>query len=214
MIDPAVLWSCTTCGACVEECPVDIEHVDTILDMRRNQVLMDSSFPSEAARMLRNIEMQGDPWGIGGGKRLDWTEGLGFEVTVVDDTLPEGTEYLFWVGCAGAFDDRARRTTQSLARLLHRADVSFAVLGRGDMHRRPGPAARQRVPLPGKGGAEHRDAAELGRCEGRGQLRACFNTSLTNTRRWAGTSRSSITPSSSRSSSPLVASNLANSRRR
>ena len=129
VIDPAVLWSCTTCGACVEECPVDIEHVDTILDMRRNQVLMDSSFPSEAAGMLRNIEMQGDPWGIGGGKRLEWAEGIGFEVTIVEDTLPEGTEYLFWVGCAGAFDDRARRTTQSLARLLHRAGVRFAVLG-------------------------------------------------------------------------------------
>jgi Fe-S oxidoreductase len=129
IIDPDVLWSCTTCGACVEQCPVDIEHVDTIVDMRRYEVLMESSFPTEAGLMLRNIENQGDPWGLGGSKRLDWTEGLDFEVPVVDGSVPAETEYLFWVGCAGALDERARKVTQSVARLLNRAQVNFAVLG-------------------------------------------------------------------------------------
>jgi len=129
IIDPDVLWSCTTCGACVEQCPVDIEHVDTIVDMRRYEVLMESSFPTEAGLMLRNVENQGDPWGLGQSKRLDWVEGLDFEVPVVDGTMPTDAEYLFWVGCAGALDERARKTTQAVARLLHRAGVSFAVLG-------------------------------------------------------------------------------------
>jgi Fe-S oxidoreductase len=129
VIDPDVLWSCTTCGACVEECPVDIEHVDAIIDMRRYEVMIESRFPSEAGLMLRNIENRGDPWGLGTSKRLDWTEGLGFEVTVVEGQIPDDVEYLFWVGCAGALDERARKTTQSLARLLHTAGVSFAVLG-------------------------------------------------------------------------------------
>ncbi|HEX6394393.1 MAG TPA: 4Fe-4S dicluster domain-containing protein [Acidimicrobiales bacterium] len=129
VIQDDVLWSCTTCGACVEQCPVDIEHVDTILDMRRYEVLMEARFPSEAGLMLRNIENQGDPWGLGQSHRLDWTEGLDFEVPVVTGTIPEEMEYLFWVGCAGALDERARRTTQSIARLLHRAGVAFGVLG-------------------------------------------------------------------------------------
>ena len=129
VIDPDVLWSCTTCGACVEECPVDIEHVDAIIDMRRYEVLIESRFPSEAGLMLRNIENRGDPWGLGASKRLEWTEGLGFEIPVVADTIPDGIEYLFWVGCAGALDERARRTTQAVARLLHQAGVGFAILG-------------------------------------------------------------------------------------
>ncbi len=129
IIDPDVLWSCTTCGACVEQCPVDIEHVDTIVDMRRYEVLMESSFPTEAGLMLRNIENQGDPWGLGSSKRLEWTEGLGFEVPVVSGSIPAEVEYLFWVGCAGALDERARKVTQSVARLLNRAKVNFAVLG-------------------------------------------------------------------------------------
>ncbi len=127
-----VLWSCTTCGACVEQCPVDIEHVDTIVDMRRYEVLMEARFPTEAGTMLRNIENQGDPWGLGAARRLDWTQGLDFEVPVVSDTIPDDVEYLFWVGCAGALDERARRTTQTIARLLHQAGVAFAVLGPGE----------------------------------------------------------------------------------
>jgi Fe-S oxidoreductase len=129
VITEDVLWACTTCGACVEECPVDIEHVDAIVDMRRYQVLIESRFPAEAALMLRNVENRGDPWGLGAAKRLEWTESLDFEVPVVDGTIPGEVEYLFWVGCAGALDERARKTTQSVARLLHQAGVSFAVLG-------------------------------------------------------------------------------------
>jgi Fe-S oxidoreductase len=127
VIHPDVLWSCTTCGACVEQCPVDIEHVDTIVDMRRYEVLMESRFPSEAGTMLRNIENQGDPWGLGSSKRLDWAEGLG--VRVVNGAIPDDVEYLYWVGCAGALDERARRAPQAIVRLLQAAGVSFAVLG-------------------------------------------------------------------------------------
>jgi Fe-S oxidoreductase len=129
VIEPDVLWSCTTCGACVEQCPVDIEHVDTIVDMRRYEVLMESSFPTEAGTMLRNIENQGDPWGLGSSHRLDWTAALPFEVPVVEGSIPDDVEYLFWVGCAGALDERARKVTQAIARLLHAAGVRFAVLG-------------------------------------------------------------------------------------
>jgi Fe-S oxidoreductase len=128
-IDPDVLWSCLTCGACVEECPVDIEHVDTIVEMRRYEVLMKSRFPSEAGLMLRNIENQGDPWGLGGAKRAEWTEVLDFEVPVISGTIPDDVEYLYWVGCAGALDERARKATQATARMLHRAGVRFAILG-------------------------------------------------------------------------------------
>ena len=124
-----VLWSCTTCGACVEQCPVDIEHVDTIMEMRRYEVLMESRFPGEAGTMLRNVENAGDPWGLGAGQRLAWTEGLDFEVPVVGDRIPDGVEYLYWVGCAAALEDRARKTARAVAGLLHRAGVRFAVLG-------------------------------------------------------------------------------------
>ena len=124
-----MLWSCTTCGACVEQCPVDIEHVDAIVDMRRYEVLMESRFPTEGGLMLRNIENQGDPWGQGGSKRTDWTEVLDFEVPVVSGTIPDDVEYLYWVGCAGALDDRGRKQAQATARMLHRAGVTFAILG-------------------------------------------------------------------------------------
>ncbi|MGH9109588.1 MAG: (Fe-S)-binding protein [Acidimicrobiales bacterium] len=142
-IDPDVLWSCTTCGACVEQCPVDIEHVDAIVDMRRYEVLMESRFPSEAGTMLRNIENQGDPWGLGASKRTEWTRDLDFEVPVVSDTIPDDVEYLYWVGCAGALDERARKQVQATARMLHRVGIRFAILGpkescTGDPARRMG----------------------------------------------------------------------------
>ncbi len=130
VIDPDVLWSCVTCGACVEQCPVDIEHVDHIVDMRRYQVLIESQFPKEAQVMLRNLERAGDPWGRGAKARLEWMAGLPFEVRVLDgDKLPDDVEYLLWVGCAGSLDDRAKRTTRALAELLHQAGVEFMVLG-------------------------------------------------------------------------------------
>ena len=130
VIDPDVLWSCTTCGACVEQCPVDIEHVDHIVDMRRYQVLIESSFPSEAGVMLRNLENKGNPWGAPQNTREDWTKGLGFEVPRVGEV--DDFEYLFWVGCAGAFEDRAKKTTRAVATLLNEAGVSFAILGEGE----------------------------------------------------------------------------------
>jgi Fe-S oxidoreductase len=130
VLEPDVLWSCTTCGACVEQCPVDIEHVDHVVDLRRYQVMMEAEFPAEAAAMLRNLEHAGDPWGRGAGARMEWARGLDFPVpTVTGDRLPDGAEYLFWVGCAGALDDRAQHTTRAVAELLHRAGVSYAVLG-------------------------------------------------------------------------------------
>ncbi len=130
VIDPDVLWSCTTCGACVEQCPVDIEHVDHIVDMRRYQVMIESSFPSEAGAMLRNLESKGNPWGAPPNTREDWTKGLEFPVPRVGEV--ENFEYLFWVGCAGAFEDKAKKTTRAVATLLNEAGVSFAILGNNE----------------------------------------------------------------------------------
>ena len=129
VIDPDVLWSCTNCGACVQECPVDIEHIDHIDGMRRHQVLIESAFPVEAAGMLKNLENKGDPWGMGGARRAEWMTELDFEVPVVGGKIEPDVEYLFWVGCAGALEDRARKTTKAIAALLHTAGVRFAVLG-------------------------------------------------------------------------------------
>ena len=129
VIDPDVLWSCTNCGACVQECPVDIEHIDHIDGMRRHQVLIESAFPVEAAGMLKNLENKGDPWGMGGARRAEWMTELDFEVPVVGGKIEPDVEYLFWVGCAGALEDRARKTTKAIATLLHTAGVRFAVLG-------------------------------------------------------------------------------------
>jgi Fe-S oxidoreductase len=132
VIDPDVLWSCTTCGACVEQCPVDIEHVDHIVDMRRYQVLIESAFPSEAGVMLKNLENKGNPWGQNPNEREDWTKGLDFEVRRVEGAIPDDVEYLFWVGCAGALEDRAKKVTRAVAELLHTAGVEFAILGNGE----------------------------------------------------------------------------------
>jgi Fe-S oxidoreductase len=129
VIDPDVIWSCTNCGACVEECPVDIEHIDHIDGMRRHQVLIESAFPVEAAGMLRNLENKGDPWGMGEMRRAEWINELDFEIPVVDGKIDPEIEYLFWVGCAGALEDRAKKTTKAIATLLHTAGVKFAVLG-------------------------------------------------------------------------------------
>jgi Fe-S oxidoreductase len=134
VIDPDVLWSCTTCGACVEQCPVDIEHIDHIVDMRRYQVLIESAFPSEAGVMLRNLENKGNPWGLADRGREEWTDGLGFDVprAVPGEKLPADMDYLFWVGCAGALEDRAKKVTRAVAELLHTAGVNFAILGAGE----------------------------------------------------------------------------------
>ncbi|MGL5859073.1 MAG: (Fe-S)-binding protein [Angustibacter sp.] len=134
VIDPEVLWSCTSCGACVEQCPVDIEHVDHIIDMRRYQVLMESAFPTELGGLFKNLENAQNPWGMNARMRLDWAKDLPFEIKQVGrdvESLAE-VEYLFWVGCAGAFEDRAKKTTRAVAELLHTAGVEFAVLGDGE----------------------------------------------------------------------------------
>ncbi|MFH9867963.1 (Fe-S)-binding protein [Streptomyces lydicus] len=145
VIDPDVLWSCTTCGACVEQCPVDIEHVDHIVDMRRYQVMIESSFPSEAGTMLKNLEKKGNPWGLAKKQRLAWTKEVDFEIPVVGKDVEDLTEvdYLYWVGCAGALEDRAKKTTKAFAELLHIAGVKFAIMGgdeacTGDSARRLG----------------------------------------------------------------------------
>jgi Fe-S oxidoreductase len=145
VIDPDVLWSCTTCGACVEQCPVDIEHVDHIIDMRRYQVMIESSFPSEAGTMLKNLEKKGNPWGLPKKQRLAWTQEVDFKVPVVGKDIEDLTEvdYLYWVGCAGALEDRAKKTTKAFAELLHIAGVNFAIMGgeencTGDSPRRLG----------------------------------------------------------------------------
>ena len=129
VIDPEVIWSCTNCGACVNECPVDIEHIDHINGMRRHQVLVESAFPQEATTMLNNLERRGNPWGMAEDKRLEWITELDFEVPVLDGRIPDDVEYLYWVGCAGALEDRAKKATKAIAELLHVAGVQFAVLG-------------------------------------------------------------------------------------
>ena len=134
IIDEDVLWSCTTCGACVEQCPVDIEHVDAIVDMRRNKVLIESAFPAELGGLFKNLESRQNPWGMASKLRLDWAKGLPFDVPIVGSDVEslEEVDYLFWVGCAGAYEDRAKKTTRAVAELLHTAGVSFAVLGEGE----------------------------------------------------------------------------------
>ena len=143
IISPEVLWSCTTCGACVEECPVDIEHIDHIVNMRRFQVLVESEFPSELGGTFRNLEKTGNPWGSNRADRNGWIAECDFPVTVIENEIPEDIEYLFWVGCAGAYEERAKKTTKAVAELLYMSGTTFGVLGQretctGDPARRSG----------------------------------------------------------------------------
>jgi Fe-S oxidoreductase len=110
----------------MQECPVDIEHVDTIVDLRRNLVMAESRFPAEAGALLRNLEGAGNPWGMPQAQRADWAEGLDVRVVAEDERAPE---YLYWVGCAGSFDDRAKAISRAVVQVLQRAGVSFAILG-------------------------------------------------------------------------------------
>jgi Fe-S oxidoreductase len=136
IIDEDALWSCTTCGACVNQCPVDIEHIDHFVDMRRNQVMIATEFPAELNGLFKNLETKGNPWGMNTSGRTDWITEVDFEVRVFgmdgEDTVPDDVDYLFWVGCAGAYEDRAKRTTKAVAELLNIAGVSFMVLGEGE----------------------------------------------------------------------------------
>ncbi len=140
-ITPEELWACTTCRACDEICPVDIEIVDKILDMRRYLSLMESEFPSELGKTYVALENQGNPWGMAQQDRASWTKQVDFDVKILDDGVT--AEYLYWVGCAGSFDDRNQKVTISTAKLLHEAGVDFAILGNrekcsGDPARRSG----------------------------------------------------------------------------
>ncbi len=135
-----VVWDCVTCGACVRECPVGIEHVDHVIDLRRNLVMVESRFPDEAGTMLRDVDRTSNPWGRPQGDRLHWADGLGVRVLQPGEAAPD---VLFWVGCAPAFDERARKAAVSTAKLLQEAGVDFAVLGpreacTGDPARRMG----------------------------------------------------------------------------
>ncbi len=137
------IWACTTCGWCETACPVFIEQVPRIVDMRRNKVLMESVFPEEAQRVFSGMEQQSNPWGVGSNKRGDWAEGL--DVPVAANLAEAGNkfEYLFFVGCAGSFDDRQKKVTRALFRILKEAKVDFAILGTeegctGDSARRLG----------------------------------------------------------------------------
>ena len=177
VIDPDVLWSCTTCGACVEECPVDIEHIDAIVDMRRYEVLMESRFPTEAGLLLRNLENQGDPWGLGAAKRTDW---------LAEPRLR---------GAGGRRHDPRRRRVPLLGGLCGLARRARPQAGRldgadaaprrghlrdprseGVLHGGPGPPDGQRVPLPGARQGEHRDPARRGRRKIVATCPHCFNS--------------------------------------
>lgn len=139
VIDSGALWSCTTCRACMEVCPVYIEHVPKIVEMRRHQVMLQGEFPQELNLTFKNLERQGNPWGMGAHTRTQWTEGL--NVPLLADK-PDA-EYLFWPGCAGAFDQRGQKIVRAIVQLLDQAGVSYAILGKeekctGDSARRAG----------------------------------------------------------------------------
>ena len=139
VIAPETLWACTTCGACMEACPAFVEHVPKVVKMRTYQVSMESAFPPEAQATFRNLENNGNPWGLGWQTRAKWAEGL--DVPTIAEA-PDA-EYLYWPGCSGAFDARNRKVSAALVSLLAEAGVSFAILGNeekccGDAARRMG----------------------------------------------------------------------------
>lgn len=137
IVTDEVLWSCTNCGACVDQCPVDIEHIDHVAALRRFRVLSDSEFPGELGTMFRALETKGNPWGRNRKEREDWITAArrdGLEVPIFGEDVDSfaDLEYLFWVGCAGAFDEEGVKTTRAVVELLHTAGVKFAVLSKGE----------------------------------------------------------------------------------
>ncbi len=139
------IWACTTCNACATECPVNINQPSLIVDMRRYLVLEEASAPGELKSVFNNIENNGAPWQYSAEERLNWTKGLDFEVPVISDLYSKGEkpDYLLWVGCAGAFDDRYKKVVRAFTRILNYLKVSYAVLGKeetctGDPARRAG----------------------------------------------------------------------------
>jgi Fe-S oxidoreductase len=143
LITAEEIWACTSCKACDEICPVHIEILDKILDMRRYLSMMESNFPSELGRMYRSIENQQNPWGLNQADRAEWTKQVPEEIAIVEPGVSFDHEYLFWVGCAGSFDDRAQKVTIATAKLFQRAGLDVAILGpselcTGDPARRSG----------------------------------------------------------------------------
>ncbi len=144
IIPDETVWACTTCGWCEQACPVFIEHLPRIVDMRRNLVLMESRFPEEAARVFKGMETQGNPWGMGSNRRAEWCADLDVPVAAsMDPAALQEVEYLFFVGCAGSFDDRQKRVSRALVKILKAAEVKFCILGEeetcnGDSARRLG----------------------------------------------------------------------------
>lgn len=142
VVTEAAIWGCTTCGWCEEGCPVGIEHIQRLVDMRRHQVLMESKFPQQAGNAFRGIEVQGNPWGLDQAKRADWANGLEIpEMAEVEN--PADLDVLYWVGCAGSYDERNQRVSRAFASLMKQAGVRFAILGKeetctGDPARRLG----------------------------------------------------------------------------
>jgi Fe-S oxidoreductase len=137
------LWECTTCRACIQECPVGIEHLDHIIDMRRNLVLMESRFPPEVLPTFESMERNGSPWAFRPDDRARWAEGLDIPTMAELQERGEQPEILFWVGCMGSFDDRSKKISVAFARILQAAGVPFAILGQeetcnGDPARRMG----------------------------------------------------------------------------
>ncbi len=138
-VNPEALWQCTTCSACMEECPVNIEHVPAIVGMRRSLVMMEADFPQELAGAFNNIENNAAPWAFPQEERANWAEGMDIQEAA---EKPE-FDILFWVGCSGSFDDRSKKITQSFATLMNTAGINFAILGKeesctGDPARRGG----------------------------------------------------------------------------
>ncbi len=138
-ISPEAVWACTTCGACMEVCPVGCEQMIDIVDIRRDLVMMQGEFPAELQNAFRGMERTGNPWGIAQDKRMEWADGLA--VPTVEEN--PGFEVLFFVGCAGSYDPAAQRTTKAMVRILEHAKVNYAVLGKaerctGDPARRAG----------------------------------------------------------------------------
>jgi Fe-S oxidoreductase/nitrate reductase gamma subunit len=131
-ITPEEIWACTTCKACDEICPVNIEITDKIFDMRRYLSLMESNFPAELGNAYRAMENQSNPWGMNQGERGDWADGID-GVTIVDPGEALQSEYLYWVGCAGSFDDKNKKVTQAMAQLLRRAGIDVSILGPSEM---------------------------------------------------------------------------------
>jgi len=136
------IWDCTTCGRCEEACPIFIENIPRIIDMRRKLVLVDSKFPSELQTAFTGMERNGNPWNIGMNKRFEWAEGLDIP-TMAEIENPEDIEVLFWVGCAGSFDERGKKITKAFVEIMKKAGINFACLGEeesccGDFARRSG----------------------------------------------------------------------------